>query len=177
MNLGMVRYGSGVAYGMGIGWRGLLRRGNESITTDRMRQLHGINPVQSQLLGYWRSSRLESGSHNISYVNLEQVFQASRFLSSYYGRGHPRARMGAGYSDTCRPITPFSISWWFSNHKSETSQGSQNPKPKSYFQLFKFSRNPGSCWGFGIHSGFTLSCLKRKKSFIKEREYIYIYNT
>jgi hypothetical protein len=73
--------------------------------------------------------------------------------------------MGGGYAEVCRPIAPFSISLWFSNHRSETSQGSQIPKPKTQFQFFKNPRNPGSCWEF----------VPEEKEKVDKRKRIYIY--
>ena len=52
------------------------------------------NPVQSQLLGLVARSRLNSGSHNISYVNLEPVSWAFDVPVLLLRAGAPSGRHG-----------------------------------------------------------------------------------
>jgi len=64
---------------------------------------------------------------------------------------HPRDGMGVGYLWGIWPIAPF-------------FKFPRISKPKSYFQLFKFSRNPGSCWEF----------VPEEKEKVDKRKRIYI---
>ena len=105
------------------------------------------NPVQSQLAGMLAIVRLNRGSHNISYVNLEAVFRRFDVPVLLLRAGAPSGPHGGwvllGYSA-----------------RNPNSQVSVDLKTKNHFPYFNFLKIKEP-W---------IRDWKRKKTLIKERE-------